>query len=505
MSADSEFQGRPRRKTFLIILAAIVVLTAIVAAEWPRSGENKQGNIGAELLRQVRSDIIPVSVATVIYGPISRTLSLTGTIESRGTATVSTPMPGQMQAVYVAEGQHVQSGQLLGQLEHSQIDIQVKQASEQVAAAESQYVKALAGQRLVHVQAAGDAAEAEVGLQEAQAGLAKAEAGAGAAAIAQAEDGAREAHAAAREAAEALKRTRFLYEHGVAPLSSYEDVQSKADQAKAGADSTDAAVQSARQGASLEDRKIAALKVTQARDGMNEAIHAEHSREAVAQSDTAIAQTQVQSSRAGLRAAASQLDRTHIISPLNGIVTAVQVHAGESAMPGSPLFTITSLGVVYFETTVSATEKLQLSVGQDVVITLQELPGRTLFGKVSTILPVVNPGSEGFAVRISIWPIGVVIPPGSYARAVVQTASSTRALVIPTTAIITDSDGQKSVYLVINHNHAQLQHIAIGISTPTDAQVLTGLQRGDQIVTTGAELLHPGSTISIQPAGNEGP
>ena len=480
------------------VIAALVFLGALVslARTRPHMAPRKNDE-NARLLSEVRNQATPITVAPVGLGSITRELRLTGVIQSRGTADLSSAAAGQVQAVEVVEGSRVSAGQELARVDSTQARGQEAQAQQQLDAARSAYDKAVAGRTLAYQQADDDAATAELGVQQALTGLAKAAAGAGAPEIARAEAQAREARAGAAQAEAALKRTQFLYDHGVVPLSTLEDVRSKAIQARAAADAADAGVLQAKQGATPEDRQLAEEKVTEARQALDQARASRQSREAIADSDVNAAVTQVRSAQDQVRLAQVQVGYTRITTPISGVVTRVGIHPGEMAAPGVPIFSVTSLGSVYFQTVVSETDKLQLAVGQHADITLQSLPGRSFDGRVSDIVPAVNPGAAGYQVRIDIAQPASVLAPGAYARATVQTGSARNVLIVPLMAVLTAADGQKYAYLARN-GAAVRQPILTGISNGSQVEVIFGLREGDPLITVGAELLQPGASVIVQ-------
>lgn len=508
MNGPMDVSGNERIKATrwkLPFAAVVVLLVVLLTAFFVHSQPTKPGSkndLNNRLLAQVRGQATPITVATVQYGSIRRLLNLNGSIESLHSANVSAAVPGQVQTVLVTEGAHVHPGSLLAQLNPAQMNAQASQSRSGVAAAQSQYLKALSARQLTYQQSAGDVDRSRIGVREALTGFAKASAGAGAPAIRQAEDSARQAHAGAREAASALQRSRFLWLHGVIPQSTLEDVKTKAEQAAAGADAADAAVRQARQGATPEDRQLAAEKVAEARQGLAAAIDAERGRNAIANSDVQAALTQVHGAEAALRLSELQQVSGRIVSPIDGIVSAVRIHAGEAAMPGVPLFSITSMASVYFRAALSDVEKNQVTAGNAVQVTVDAIPGRTFNGKVTGVVPVENPGAQGFEVRIALETSSDRIPPGSSARAVVQTASANHTLIIPSTAVVNDANGQPFVFVIQNGVTAHRQPITTGIVSENKVQALAGLQAGQQIATTGAELLRDGAAVTIDTSDN---
>jgi len=179
-------------------------------------------------------------------------------------------------------------------------------------------------------------------------------------------------------------------------------------------------------------------------------------------------------------------------------------------MPGAPLFTITAVGPnagVYFETAVSESERRELTGNPLATVTVQAAPGHSFNGRVTEVLPVQNPGSLGFLVRIAINSGGMLIPPGAYARANVQVAVARHVLIVPTQAVLTGPSGAPLagsaegafVYIVSSSNLAERRPVTLGVSDGVHVEVVTGLKQGDLVVVVGQELLHNGAPVKILP------
>jgi RND family efflux transporter MFP subunit len=107
-------------------------------------------------------------------------------------------------------------------------------------------------------------------------------------------------------------------------------------------------------------------------------------------------------------------------------------------------------------------------------------------GKVTLVSPALDPSST----TVEIWvqapnPKGQLKPGGS-ANVTVITQTVPHAIVIPTSAILTDSEGQTSVMTLDTDNKPHKQKVTVGIRNSDDSQVTAGLKGGERVVTVGA-------------------
>jgi multidrug efflux pump subunit AcrA (membrane-fusion protein) len=74
------------------------------------------------------------------------------------------------------------------------------------------------------------------------------------------------------------------------------------------------------------------------------------------------------------------------------------------------------------------------------------------------------------------------------------------ALLVPLSAIVQAKDGKYGVFVVSDSSAgevARLHSIEIGAVNGTDISVVNGLQAGDRIITTGANLLKDGQPVEV--------
>jgi HlyD family secretion protein len=92
---------------------------------------------------------------------------------------------------------------------------------------------------------------------------------------------------------------------------------------------------------------------------------------------------------------------------------------------------------------------------------------------------------------------GVKLQPGMMALLTFVSESKTNALAVPNDAILTQSNGDKFVY-VVQDTVAQQRVIQTGMSTKDITEVLSGVSAGEKVVTLGQELLKNKMKVVVQ-------
>lgn len=110
----------------------------------------------------------------------------------------------------------------------------------------------------------------------------------------------------------------------------------------------------------------------------------------VPQGATGAQLTELENARSQLAAAQDQLAATRLVAPFSGTVAAVNVVAGENAVPGEILIDLTDVSRFHVETTdLSERDVPQVRVGETVTVVLKDL-NQNVAGQVSAISPLAS-------------------------------------------------------------------------------------------------------------------
>ncbi len=182
-----------------------------------------------------------------------------------------------------------------------------------------------------------------------------------------------------------------------------------------------------------------------------------------------------------------------LISPMNGIVTAVNIEAGEVFKADTPLLTIMDESSVIVHVEIPLSYLGKVLQGQPAVVTPSALPNLSFNGTVSSIIPQADPQTDTF----EIW---VVVPnphddllPGM--SAFVRIQQKLAALVVPRLAVL--NPDREAIVFIVRKQHAYVQHVvAIGRSVD-DIFVIAGLKLHDLVVLVGSYGLQDGQAVKV--------
>jgi RND family efflux transporter MFP subunit len=212
------------------------------------------------------------------------------------------------------------------------------------------------------------------------------------------------------------------------------------------------------------------------------------SEQEVAAQAAARAEARLSQARHGAKAAGTVAAYGQVRSPIAGLVVVRQAEAGQTVFPGTPLFTIE--GDEGFRLEVAAPEELlgHVKLGDQVEISLEGVPS---LGRVSGVVPVVDPASRSFIVKIEL--PGTGYRSGSYGKALFRVGSR-RGIMVPTAAVL-ERGALTSLWAVSREGIARLRLVKLGATLGSRVEVLSGVNAGDRVVTAGLAKVTDGAKV----------
>lgn len=276
-------------------------------------------------------------------------------------------------------------------------------------------------------------------------------------------------------------------------------------------------------------------------------------------------EAQVKTGRARLDKALDNLRKTHIVAPMDGVVTFLGAEVGEisqaqtSFTQGQTLMTISDLSVFEVEVDVDETEVAKVRIDQTARIRVDAFRDTSYAGQVVEVGNSANVTGQGtaeyttsFRVKVRFTESNPGVRPGMSASVDITTAKADDALLIPYASVVTrefdpdslkgkreaetesstvgtahaaasddpdvqeKSDGaikkkskkiRKTGAFVVKEGKAEFQEITTGIADDRNIAVLTGVAVGDTVVSGSFQTLRrlkDGELVQIEnPSEND--
>ena len=249
------------------------------------------------------------------------------------------------------------------------------------------------------------------------------------------------------------------------------------------------------------DYDTASASYVQAKAAYDIAEHHLTSLQAVSEkASIASAQGALASAKGKYAAATAGLGYSEVRSPIDGVVTDRPLFAGEMAQAGQPILTVMDTSSLIAKVHLSQSQIQALKVGADAVLTIVGMD-EPVKGKVSLVSPALDAGSTTLEVWVKVANKGGALKAGTPAHVQIAVQTLKNVVCVPNEALVKGKTGEPAVMVIGADGTAKSQAIKIGVTDGKDTQITSGLDEGEQVVTTGAYGMDDGTKVKVVAAG----
>tara|TARA_R110000751_G_scaffold54269_11_gene116822 strand:+ start:1017 stop:2183 length:1167 start_codon:yes stop_codon:yes gene_type:complete len=202
--------------------------------------------------------------------------------------------------------------------------------------------------------------------------------------------------------------------------------------------------------------------------------------------------------------AQSQLGKSTIRAPFSGIIDNVIKDQGTVVAPGqgSEVFRIVNLSDMYIEVEVPEAYLGNVTKGKEALVYFPIL-GDSVVTKIRETGNFINPSNRSFEAEIPVPNKEGKIKPNLSAKVNINDYTSEDAILIPTSIISENADGEQYVFVADEPNAdgesvVKRTIITTGKTQGAAIEVLTGLNDGDHIIKEGARSVKDGQKVKIK-------
>jgi Cu(I)/Ag(I) efflux system membrane fusion protein len=198
-----------------------------------------------------------------------------------------------------------------------------------------------------------------------------------------------------------------------------------------------------------------------------------------------------------------------VFAPISGIVTALNVADGQYVTPGTQIMALADLSQVWLMSDVFERQAGQLETGAAVVAETKFDTGAPLKGQVDYIYPDLDPVMRTVPVRTILDNPDQRLKPGMFMTVKIDGRARPETTVIPREALIR-TGRQERVILAMNDGRYQPAAVKSGVEDGGRVEILSGLNAGERVVTSGQFLIDSessfsGATLRLAGAQNSNP
>lgn len=213
---------------------------------------------------------------------------------------------------------------------------------------------------------------------------------------------------------------------------------------------------------------------------------------------------QIEIYRKDLAEAQDNFAESQVKSPIDGIVTRVNIKVGRFAddtEDSKPMFVIEDLDQLQMKVLVSEYDIGKIAVGQKAVVTADILKGDAVEAVVSRISPTGEPKTMGGNERVIPTQINITqnnenLIAGITAKAKIIIDQAEDVLVVPIDAIMQNEDGSSQVYKLKTDQTLQIVPVTLGLENDLLIAVQGAeLAEGDKVVLSPTAELTEGMKV----------
>ncbi|MCU7843854.1 MAG: efflux RND transporter periplasmic adaptor subunit [Candidatus Thiodiazotropha sp. (ex Monitilora ramsayi)] len=195
------------------------------------------------------------------------------------------------------------------------------------------------------------------------------------------------------------------------------------------------------------------------------------------------------------------LRRHKLKAPFAGVISRKLVEQGEWIQPGQAVVELIATTGLRIDFQVPQSVYAKLDQVADVRIRLDALPGKTFDGAIESVIPVTDPTTRTFMIRVALSDPEVKLAAGMSASAVLRLNTGVQGVVIHRDALIRYPDGRITLWIVKREGDVASvseQQVKTGLSFNGKLNIIEGLTANTTVVVQGNEALREGQRVVVK-------
>jgi membrane fusion protein (multidrug efflux system) len=210
------------------------------------------------------------------------------------------------------------------------------------------------------------------------------------------------------------------------------------------------------------------------------------------------------------------IERKTIRAPFSGILGIRKVNLGQYLSAGMAVVPLQSLNPIYVNFGVPQQSARQVRVGSSLRVTSEDFAGHVFTGKVSALDSVVDETTRNLQVQATLANPEGKLRPGMFVQVDVGVGASRSVVTLPASAISYAPYGD-SVFVITDlkdpkgktYRGVRQQFVKVEGSRGDQVAIISGVNPGDEVVTSGVFKLRNGAAVTVnnkvQPGNNPAP
>jgi membrane fusion protein, multidrug efflux system len=210
------------------------------------------------------------------------------------------------------------------------------------------------------------------------------------------------------------------------------------------------------------------------------------------------------------------IERKTIRAPFSGILGIRKVNLGQYLSAGSPVVPLQALSPIYVNFGVPQQSAAQVHVGRNLRVTSEDLAGQVFAGRVTALEAVVDEATRNVQIQATLSNPEGKLRPGMFVQVEVVSGANRPVIALPASAINYAPYGD-SIFVITDlkdpkgktYRGVRQQFVKVEGSRGDQVAVVSGVNPGDEVVTSGVFKLRNGAAVEVnnkvQPGNNPAP
>ncbi|MEP6616853.1 MAG: efflux RND transporter periplasmic adaptor subunit [Ginsengibacter sp.] len=202
--------------------------------------------------------------------------------------------------------------------------------------------------------------------------------------------------------------------------------------------------------------------------------------------------------RADMTIVRTNISRTVVRAPFSGKLGLKEISVGAYVTPQTIISVIRKTSDLKLDFEIPEKYTGEVKPGKIVAFTVEGSDTRHA-AKIMATESGITENTRSLNIRATVTGEHSDLVPGSFAKVILDFAPDYSALMVPTQSIIPQTRGKSLI--VFKNGIAKFMNVTTGVRDSVNVQILSGINPGDTIVTTGLMSVKPDSKISIRTVG----
>jgi membrane fusion protein (multidrug efflux system) len=183
-----------------------------------------------------------------------------------------------------------------------------------------------------------------------------------------------------------------------------------------------------------------------------------------------------------------------VVAPISGVVGKVYVQVGQAVSPAMPVAVVSNYASrIKVRAAVSDADLPYVRTGARAQVMVSAIPDRVFSGAVSQVTPMLDPMTRSATVEVLVPNSSRLLVPGMSASLKLTAEERRDVVAVPAAALFTDGNNR---VVVVANGVARFRDIQTGLVGEELVEVVSGLEPGELVATTGKENVKDGEAVN---------